>query len=466
MIAEYLNKATVLEELRKVRLASEERLRQARASGAPPDETDQSVIDELTKAEERETVTSSGQLGFEPVLSERRGAMSARLDDFAFISHDPIISLLQSALEESAYRHPEEIDDSPPRDDARRGVNGDVMVTANRLRSAPEPSRGDGGRRIFEKFSTTDANFVRSKLAEGIRYLRGKHAFCAQPARPIDIPARSRLILVGDWGSGLPRAQKVARQIRAVLEEGKAQNLTQHVIHLGDVYYSGWAHEYRRRFLPFWPVKVDEASTIGSWALNSNHDMYSGGYGFFDLLLADPRFEHQEQSSFFMLRHPNWNILGLDTAWEDGLLHGPQLNWIAAHFDDHARETLLLSHHQFFSAYESASSRLQVQLDALLTKRQVKAWFWGHEHRCVAYSPFNNVVFGRCVGHGGIPVYMWHGTEDAYPTPAIYEDRRCFSRGFERWAVFGFVVLEFDGPRIDLRYVDENGQVARREVIA
>jgi hypothetical protein len=254
--------------------------------------------------------------------------------------------------------------------------------------------------------------------------------------------------------------------MRRVLEQGKARNLTQHVIHLGDVYYSGWAHEYRRRFLPYWPVRAEEASLIGSWALNSNHDMYSGGYGFFDLLLADSRFERQEQSSLFMLRHPNWNILGLDTAWDEGVLHGSQLSWMAEHLDDRARETLLLSHHQLFSAYESGNPELLLQLDPVLAKRRIKAWFWGHEHRCVVYRPFNNVEFGRCIGHGGIPAYMWHGTEDSYPTPAIYEDRRCFTRGLERWAVFGFVVLDFDGPRIEVIYIDENGQIPHREVIS
>ena len=30
-----------------------------------------------------------------------------------------------------------------------------------------------------------------------------------------------------------------------------------------------------------------------SWALNGNHDMYSGGWGYFDHLLADERFSRQ-----------------------------------------------------------------------------------------------------------------------------------------------------------------------------
>jgi hypothetical protein len=69
---------------------------------------------------------------------------------------------------------------------------------------------------------------------------------------PIEVPEQFRLLVVGDWGTGLPRAQKVAEQMRKVLLKGQADGLTaQHVVHLGDVYYSGWDHEYRRRFLPY-----------------------------------------------------------------------------------------------------------------------------------------------------------------------------------------------------------------------
>ena len=34
-----------------------------------------------------------------------------------------------------------------------------------------------------------------------------------------------------------------------------------HAIHLGDVYYSGFAREYKNRFLRYWPVREDEADT-------------------------------------------------------------------------------------------------------------------------------------------------------------------------------------------------------------
>jgi hypothetical protein len=462
MIAEYLNRGVVLDELQKVRQEGERQL----AAGQPQNDTERFLLEELSAAELREAKSSSGQRGFELKAAQRRGQTPAPLDDYAFISQDPIICLLQSALDQFADQHPEEVVESAPHDDTRRGPNEEVMVSSRRLRAAPQPLRANDGRRIFDKFSITDPRWIRSKLSEGVRLFRGKHEFNDKPAPPIELPSRSRLVLVGDWGSGLDRAQKVAKQMRAVLEEGKKSDLTQHVVHLGDVYYSGWAHEYQRRFLPYWPVYTEEANVIGSWALNSNHDMYSGGYGYFDLLLADSRFERQQRSSVFSLRHPDWNILGLDTAWDEAVLHGGQVDWLCDQLTGSKRNALLLSHHQLFSAYDSDGDKLAKQLDPILEAQPVKAWFWGHEHRCVAYSPNRNVEFGRCVGHGGIPVYMWHGTEDAYPAPAIYEDRRSYTKGLERWALFGFTVLDFNGPEINVRYIDENGQVPRTERIA
>ena len=49
------------------------------------------------------------------------------------------------------------------------------------------------------------------------------------------------------------------------VEEAAAKGIETHAIHLGDVYYSGWAAEYDAHFLPFWPVLPEEASRHGSW---------------------------------------------------------------------------------------------------------------------------------------------------------------------------------------------------------
>lgn len=464
MIAEFLNRDIVLDQLKQVREDLQSQIERASRKGEPVVEDDRQLLAELSAAERRERAVSSGQEGFDATHAARRGQEPAPLDDYSFFSRDPIVSLVQSSLEEYTDEHPDMVEESPPEDDGRRGPGDAAVVTSRRLINTPAP-RHEDGRRIFDQFSVTDARWVKSKVAEGIRLLRGKHAFNPKPAQQVELASDARLILVGDWGSGLPRAKKVADQMRLVLDEGKKRGRQQHVVHLGDTYYSGWAKEYRKRFLPLWPVRDDEASTIGSWATNSNHDMYSGAYGYFDVLLADRRFAAQQQSSFFSFLHPNWRIVGLDTAWDEGDLHGGQLGWLEDHLEDRQRKSLLLSHHQLFSAYEKDSKTLQARLESLLERYGVNAWFWGHEHRCVFYETHERVQAARCIGHGGVPVYMWHKETDPHAEPSTYEYRRAIKSGLESWALFGFAVLDFAGPVIEVRYIDEDGREHYKERI-
>src|SRR5262245_52930737 len=48
-------------------------------------------------------------------------------------------------------------------------------------------------------------------LAKSIKSARGKHIFRASPPPPFKMHDKVRLALRGDWASGLPRAQKVAK---------------------------------------------------------------------------------------------------------------------------------------------------------------------------------------------------------------------------------------------------------------
>jgi hypothetical protein len=329
-----------------------------------------------------------------------------------------------------------------------------------------QPRRDEDNRRLFDKFSVTDVGWVSSLFAMGVRQFRGRHDFPAKPADSVTIGNQARLVIVGDWGSGIPRARKVADEMRKVLDEGLAAGREQHAVHLGDVYYSGWESEYRDRFLAYWPVKPDEAARIPSWNLNGNHDMYSGGHAFFDYALKDGRFARQQGSSRFSLRNDHWTILGLDTAYDEHDLHGDQADWAKGMLESASGKGLLLSHHQIFSAYEKEKNKLSDKIDPVLKTGRVRSWFWGHEHRCVLYNPERNVEYARCIGHGGVPVYMTHDEGDPYPPPAAWEFRDFIQSGLERWALFGFAVLDFDGPQITVRYIDENGKEIRREQLA
>jgi hypothetical protein len=406
---------------------------------------------------------SSGQPGFAPPAPTRRGESAAPdIDEVSFFSRDAVLSNVQSALDQYYDDvEPEAVQETPPAAPTRRGSSEapDVARTGRALRKPPS------GRRLFEPFGPTDIGWVSSVFAQGIRLLRRRHRFRKEPATPRPVAQRARLIVVGDWGTGIPRAVHVSARIRDALRAGRAEGREQHVIHLGDVYYSGWAREYEKRFLPHWPVTAAEADEIGSWSLNANHDMYSGGYGYYGTLLRDRRFRAQEQSSFFSLVHPGWRILGLDTGWDDAGLKDPQAEWVAEQ-SRQARQAgqklLLLSHHQLFSAYEDGSEKVRKKLRDVLDGGGVHAWLWGHEHRCVLYRPHGGLRFAACLGHGGVPVYMKRRESDPLPAPADYEYRA----RRDEWALFGFAILDFNDDRIDVRLIDENGAEHRRATIA
>lgn len=413
------------------------------------------VLNDIRSAQTAEAAESTGQKGYDQPPARRGGAPKS-IDEVSYFSRSPVISNLQSAIEQH-YEEKRQNALKTTRPAGRRGGGATPPVTNRRLLGAFEP---------------TDIRWISALTAMGLRLCRGKYKFNEEPStkEPLKIANNARVLLVGDWGSGVPRAQDIGKRMREELDKGKSAGLQQHVVHLGDVYYSGWDREYRNRFLNYWPVRADEASTISSWTLNGNHDMYSGGHGYYTVALNDLRFKPwQNGSSFFSLENDHWRIFGLDTAYDDFDLRSPQPKWVKDHVDGAAsRKIMLLSHHQLFSAYESGGPRLKDKLGPLLGSSRVTSWFWGHEHRCVLYKEAcEGVKFGRCIGHGGVPVYMNHKLGDPLPDPGIYEFRSYLAPNpLEHWALFGFVVLDFRNDAISLRYIDERGNPHKQEEIA
>jgi hypothetical protein len=411
-----------------------------------------------------------------------RGAQrqsEAPLNDFAFFSHDPIISIAQSAIEQSllaADKHriangQPSLLEQPTQADDRRGGVAPSPITGARICGLVESRRAADGRRLFGAFSQTDPRWIASWIAEGVAKFRNPLKFPKDPAPPVALRDKARLVLVGDWGSGVPRALKVANAMKPWIADGQRDGFETHVVHLGDVYYSGWAGEYRDRFLKYWPVQTSDAAAIASWSLNGNHDMFSGGHDFFGTLLTDRRFARQKGSSWFSFTHKHWEILGLDTAFADHDLCGDQPQWVIDKLSGaKPRKGMLLSHHQLFSAYEHDGPKLAEKLHGVLEAGLVRAWFWGHEHRCAFYAPHLGVEYARCIGHGGVPVYQFRTDNDPYKYPATYEFRdafRTFPLSPERWALFGFAVLDLapDG-NASVSYVNENGTVHKTEVFS
>ncbi|HTT76316.1 MAG TPA: metallophosphoesterase [Candidatus Binataceae bacterium] len=225
--------------------------------------------------------------------------------------------------------------------------------------------------------------------------------------------------IVGDWGTGATIAQNVIQAM--------ASHAPDYTIHLGDVYYSGADDEELDKFLPNWPFNNGR-----SYALNSNHEMYSGGNGYFGKLLADPKFAAQHNLGYFALTNDQWLIIGLDSAYfthsflyQQGAIaeadfSNPeasgmvQINWLKQLLQDHkGKRIILMTHHDGFSvdpAHGNVTiSPLYTQITSLMQDVRDWWWYWGHVHTVTAYL---SVHFGsistmtpRCVGHGAIP-YM------------------------------------------------------------
>jgi hypothetical protein len=208
-------------------------------------------------------------------------------------------------------------------------------------------------------------------------------------------------------------------------------------LHLGDVYYVGNPDEVEANF-----GKINNNSDHGEWvnskgflALPGNHEFYSKGIGFYDYLLPKTKIPTQnngvvkQKAGFFCLENDHWRIIGLDTGYTSvGIpviefvfpakceLKDEQIAWLRDEVKlgdvNDKRGLIILSHHQYFSAFEGGKSfpKPAEQLAEIMGKEKAQRpviWYWGHQHLLSFYA-LNSIgsgikAYGRCIGHGGMP---------------------------------------------------------------
>lgn len=287
-----------------------------------------------------------------------------------------------------------------------------------------------------------------------------------------EFPDNGRIAMAADWGTGLYGAPKIAEQIR---KQGPFDLL----LHLGDVYYSGTEAEVQERMLKLWPKDAARVTR----ALNSNHEMYSGGFGYFDLEFR----AFDQRSSYFAFQNEQWLLLFLDTAYVDHDLDATQVGWINTVISGAGRRKIVLfSHQQLFSRLDQQGPKLKKALSHLLGSKLVKAWYWGHEHHAVLYEAHEEYhLLARCLGNGGIPSprksavvsaaaeksigpVSWKRfakTEDS-PSCLVLDGRNAFVEGEEKtFGPHGFMTLEFRGPRITERvYLADGTEIFTGEI--
>jgi calcineurin-like phosphoesterase family protein len=239
-----------------------------------------------------------------------------------------------------------------------------------------------------------DNNDLIGWLGAGLKILfkPKKNPFLPPPDVPESIPDDARIAMFSDWGTGLYGAPIIRDTIKKLPR-------CDIVLHLGDTYYSGGDDEIKDRLIGDWPARPNAINRT----LNGNHEMYSGGKGYFEALQSF----FKQSSSCFAMQNANWLILGLDTSYTDFDLDAAQVAWVKRMVAAAGtRQVILCSHHQLFSALDDQGPKLQVAMSELLEKQRITAWFWGHEHRLVVYEPHHRWgVKGRCVGHGGFPSF-------------------------------------------------------------
>jgi hypothetical protein len=275
--------------------------------------------------------------------------------------------------------------------------------------------------------------------------------FLPPPAHPDPFPNDARAALMGDWGTGMYGAPRISRTLEAL----PAAERPGYLLHLGDVYYSGAPKEMTQRFLDLWPA-IDGAVSRGC---NGNHEMYSGGIPYFGQVL--PTF--RQSSSCWAFQNDHWLLVGLDSAYDDHDLHGPQAQWLAGLVKAaEDRKVILFCHHQPFSAFEGQGPKLTSALTRVLATGRVFAWYWGHEHRCALYDAHPQWgLLGRCIGHGGMPYARdggdtlirsgwWNAPAKSGipgarvlggPNPYLGEDAK-------KYGPNGYAMLEFSGPHL------------------
>src|SRR5207245_6553678 len=117
-----------------------------------------------------------------------------------YMPHTATASLAQSALSrciESRIQHV--LDALPHGDDA---IDHAIEAAVN----------------IFRRFGPCDPGWIETKIAEGIALLEGRPDFPNQPAPLAPLAPNARVIVVGDWGTGLAGAIQVGQQMRTALE--------------------------------------------------------------------------------------------------------------------------------------------------------------------------------------------------------------------------------------------------------
>jgi predicted phosphodiesterase len=307
------------------------------------------------------------------------------------------------------------------------------------------------------------------------RGMTGVYPLNAKNDHPVSI------CIAADWATDTPESSAVADSMRDLRPD--------YTIHLGDTYYVGAPHEIGANFT--WKNAPWVRGSKGSFALLGNHEMYARGIAFYKKLLPTLGLLEKGQfagqhTGFFCLENDHWRILGLDTGYHSiGKL--PLIEWIPwfapdCHFDEvlmtwlredvklndpeDKRGLLVLTHHQYISAFQDESEYLKPaeQLAELIGVDRPVVWLFGHEHKFSMYEKVQVkkgiTGYGRCIGHGGMPVEVTSGEFKKDPRNhghgklVTVDERKRPCDSPTPLGYNGFVHLSLAGNQLQINYRD------------
>lgn len=332
---------------------------------------------------------------------------------------------------------------------------------------AVEISVGPGGEILGTgKYQELDPRWALVAGTVWLENLLHKHPFPVGRPKTIPIADEVSFVLAGDYGtgnfgSGDSPSTKIAKFVPGLKPD--------YTVHLGDVYYAGTSGEEINKLTALWP-----RGTKGSFALNSNHEMYSGGDPYFNLAVGGPVFNTlQSPYSFFALENTKWIIVGLDSAYNanvmkaymDGSLGNneqiPFLKELAAK----GKKIIVLTHHNGIpenGVQKNPPLKLFTEVTEAFTGHKPPAyWYWGHAHAGVAYKPLKDQsdMRCRCVGHSALP---WGLSSDLQASHMVewFEKRNAGDPDDNLRVLNGFAFLQLVGDSLTETLFDENGGVA------
>jgi calcineurin-like phosphoesterase family protein len=331
------------------------------------------------------------------------------------------------------------------------------------------------------KFSACDAlgwgecvtTYLAYKAAGGdLPYRKGRDEV-------FELKDRKKIAIVGDWGTGSDIAKNVLEQVCSCEPDV--------LVHLGDVYYAGTQPEQQSHFVDLCQQVLGKDVLL--FSLCGNHDMYSGGAGYYWLIDTIG-----QKSSYFCLRNDSWQFLAMDTGHndhnpatvdgnmtslvtEDGWSEG---DWLLARILRPAgRRTVLLSHHQLFSPFASVGSEGSVRhaynpnLYSVFkdVMPQIEWWFWGHEHTLAVYDPYMKLERGRCLGASAVPVFTDQQkyakdtsglrTFDGGPLPTWNSTAVLGDNGTDYHHAFAIMTLNGPSAKVEYYQVPLSGEAKR-----